>query len=224
MKPLQTPTTRRPSNSDESGRGLLVTLDGPSGVGKSTVSVLLAERFAALAPVLHTTQPSDSEIGKLARHGTFDYHGLPLALLVAADRYLHTTTVIEPAIAAGTIVVCDRYLLSSLVLEQLDGVDADFITDLYRHLPLPDFAFVLHDEPERCRERAAARGGYSRFHQNDPATAATEGEMFTALAETLAAHGYPVRRVKVAGRSAAAVAEEIHAEVETSWATSHPRR
>ncbi|MGH3854673.1 MAG: dTMP kinase [Pseudonocardiaceae bacterium] len=53
------------------GGGILVTLDGPSGVGKTTVSGLVQERLAADGvPVVLTTTPSSSSIGELARHGT----------------------------------------------------------------------------------------------------------------------------------------------------------
>lgn len=50
------------------GGGLLVTLDGPSGVGKTTVSGLIRDRLAAAGvPVVLTTTPSRSSLGELAR-------------------------------------------------------------------------------------------------------------------------------------------------------------
>lgn len=56
------------------GGGLLVTLDGPSGVGKTTVSALVRDRLdVAGVPVVLTTTPSSSSLGELARYGTHEF-------------------------------------------------------------------------------------------------------------------------------------------------------
>lgn len=104
------------------GEGVFITVDGPSGVGKSTVARSL-ERFLAGRgrTVTCTTEPSGAAIGRLARFGTHEFHGRALSCLVAADRYHHVDTVVAPALERGEVVVCDRYLPSSLVLDQLDG-------------------------------------------------------------------------------------------------------
>ncbi|MEY9894837.1 dTMP kinase [Catenulispora sp. MAP5-51] len=193
-------------------RGVLVSFDGPSGVGKTTVSALVAELLAP-APVFLTAEPSGSPIGRLARNGTFTFHGLALSLLVAADRYHHSDTVLQPAVSSGTIVLCDRYMPSALVLDVLDGADADYIATVYRHLPKPDLAVFLHDDPEQIRMRAAARGGDSRFHRTDAAAAKNEADMFKRVAGTLGTSGYPVANVCIGGRSAAEVATEIAEQV-----------
>ena len=67
-----------------SGRaGLFVVIEGPSGVGKSTVAKLLhAELKNRRVPVIAGKEPSDSALGKLARQGTNEYRGLVLACLV----------------------------------------------------------------------------------------------------------------------------------------------
>lgn len=91
-------------------QGFFVAIEGPSGVGKSTVTDLL---HAALAhrgfPAVATKEPSDSALGKLARQGADEYRGLVLACLVAADRYYHLEHDIRPALRAGYVVICDRY-------------------------------------------------------------------------------------------------------------------
>lgn len=189
-------------------RGILVSFDGPSGVGKTTVSALVAKLLAP-APVMLTAEPSDSPIGHLARHSTFAFHGLALSLLVAADRYHHSDTVLQPAVVSGAIVLCDRYMPSALVLDVLDGADAAYIDTVYRHLPKPDLAVFLHGDPEQNRVRAAARGGESRFHHTDAVAARNEADMFERVGGRLGTSGYLVANVRVGGRSAAEVAAEI---------------
>lgn len=198
-------------NGTSRSTGALFTLDGPTGVGKSTVAGLVAELLSEEATVLRTAEPSDSEIGELARHGTYNFRGLALSLLVAADRYHHSDTVISPAVASGKIVVCDRYMPSALVLDRMDGVDPQYITSVYKHLPRPDIAFFLTDDPEENRRRAAARGGSSRFHHTDPEKTAAEAAMFAQVATDLTELGYPVSVVKVRGRNAPQVAARIAA-------------
>lgn len=51
--------------------GFFVVIDGPSGIGKSTVTALLHQQLAARGlSVLATKEPSDSRLGTLARQGT----------------------------------------------------------------------------------------------------------------------------------------------------------
>lgn len=70
--------------------GCFVVIEGPSGIGKSTVVAMLRDELTNRGfPVLATKEPSDSALGKLARQGTDEYRGVVLACLVAADRYYH---------------------------------------------------------------------------------------------------------------------------------------
>ncbi|WBB97464.1 MULTISPECIES: dTMP kinase [unclassified Solwaraspora] len=192
------------------GSGLLVTIDGQSGVGKTTAARLLHEQLRAQGRrVLLTRTPSDSEIGSLARAGTFTYRAWELALLVAADRYHHERSVLRPAVADGAIVICDRYLASSLVLDPLDGVAPDLVRAIYRHLPAPDIAVILSGDPEVCARRAAARGHYSRFHTPDPAANRRERAGFVAAAEALRRAGHPVLTYDIGTDTADAVTRQL---------------
>lgn len=61
-------------------RGFFVAIDGPSGIGKSTVTGLLADRLKARGlPVLATKEPTASPLGNLARFGTDDRPGSGLS-------------------------------------------------------------------------------------------------------------------------------------------------
>jgi dTMP kinase len=191
-------------------RGFLVAIDGPVGVGKTTVTALVAARLAAAGlPTVATRQPSDSAMGKIARSSTHVLHGLALTFLMAADRYHHYERVIGPALAAGQVVVCDRYVISALVLDQADGADPGFIWGIYSFLAWPDLAIVLAGDPPTCRARAERRGVYSRFHEGGAAAAEAEAALYANSAAVLVGRGYPVVVVPIGDLSADDVAGTV---------------
>lgn len=192
------------------GSGMLITLDGQSGVGKSTTARLLGEQLRGYGrQVLLTGTPSSSGIGALARHGTFEFRGPELALLVAADRYHHERTVIRPAVAGGMIVLCDRYLASSMVLDRVDGVRAELLGSVYSQLPVADLSIILCGEPALCARRAERRGHYSRFHSADPWVNERERDAFLNVAEDLRRQGCRVLTHDIGIRPADAVARHL---------------
>jgi dTMP kinase len=149
-----------------STRGFFVTLDGPGGVGKSTMRDALAAQLREDGHVVHATrEPSDTPLGELARHGTDTYQGMAMACLIAADRYHHLKEEIRPALKRGDIVVCDRYIGSSLVLQVMDGVNRDLVWELNRHARLPDLSAFLTAHPDVIANRLAQRGTHSRFER-----------------------------------------------------------
>lgn len=173
-------------------RGTFVTIDGPSGVGKSTtvaeVRRLLSERGL---PVRQTVEPSTSGLGEFIRTYANHFTGHALACLVAANRYEHIEVEIEPALRAGDSIVCDRYLASTLVLQRLDGVPEKFLLDVNRGVLLPDLAVILTARPEVIADRIAARGVRHRFHL-DPTGPAREVSLYAEAARALMSMGVHV--------------------------------
>jgi dTMP kinase len=173
--------------------GFFVAIDGPSGIGKSTLTGLLADRLTACGcSVVATKEPTATPLGSLARFGTDDYHGLTLACLVAADRYQHLEDEIRPALQAGQLVLCDRYLASSLVLQRLDGVPPEFVWQLHQHADQPGLCIILSGDASCTRERAEKRGLYSRFHRGGQVVSLAEAALYTTVAAELAEHGFAV--------------------------------
>ncbi len=192
------------------GEGVFITVDGPSGVGKSTVARYLEKYLCGRGRVVTcTTEPSFAPIGELARFGTHEFHGRALSCLIAADRYHHVDTVIGPALERGEVVICDRYLPSSLVLDQLDGVPADFVWSTHRDLPWPTLAVFMTGAWQLCAERAARRGNHSRFRRADETVKRREVELFQYVAGELAAEGYPVSRYDIGDQDAEAVQQGV---------------
>lgn len=111
---------------------MFVTFEGPEGAGKSTALSVVAERLReAGMSVLTTREPGAGEVGKRIREILL--HGGEISerselLLFLADRANHVASVICPALAAGSIVLCDRYADSTLVYQGIArGLDRDFV-------------------------------------------------------------------------------------------------
>lgn len=193
--------------------GMFVSIDGPGGVGKSTVTALVAEELrAAGAAVCATREPSDTALGRLARNGTDDYRGLTMACLIAADRYAHLDSEIRPALARGEIVVCDRYVASSLVLQCLDGVGRDAVWELNRHADMPDLAVILNARAEVLDKRLTSRGAHSRY-ERAPGGPARECAAFREAARFLMAAGVRVVQCDASTDSPQDVARRVLAAV-----------
>lgn len=211
-------------DADPGTLGFLATIDGPAGVGKTTVAALAGALLTEHGvPAVVTRQPSDSVMGKLARASTHDLRGLPLSFLMAADRY-HQDHVIVPALQAGQVVVCDRYVTTALVLDQLDGADPEFIWSIYRYLRWPDLAVILTGDPALCRARAADRGLYSRFHEGGAGAGESEAALYARSASLLASYGYPVEILAIGDRTAQQVGDAVLGLIQDRIATTRTQR
>jgi dTMP kinase len=141
--------------------------------------------------VYETREPTDTPLGKLARHGTDTYRGRAMAHLIAADRYQHLEMEIRPALARGEIVVCDRYVASSLVLQALDGLDRDLVWQLNEAAELPDLAVFVTGHPDVLEDRLSARGAHSRY-ERQPGSSHVECGLFADAATFLTERGVDV--------------------------------
>ncbi|MGH8834970.1 MAG: dTMP kinase [Actinomycetes bacterium] len=103
--------------------GFLIALEGGEGAGKSTQGERLAQRLRADGfEVLLTYEPGATEIGQQLRSVLLDVQTGTLsprteALLYAADRAEHVSTVIRPALERGAVVITDRFSDSSIAYQ-----------------------------------------------------------------------------------------------------------
>ncbi len=197
--------------------GLLVSIDGPGGVGKSTLTGQLASHLARRrVPVHATTEPSRSRLGEFARQGPDRYHGLVLACLVAADRYHHLETEIQPHLDAGEVVITDWYVPTSLVLQRIDGVDPGFIWQLNAYAPPPDLAVILHADPAVLAARLRARGAHSRF-ERAPDASQVESHLYQQATQRLQAAGWPLLHLDTTNAPPQQLATTLASHILTLW-------
>jgi dTMP kinase len=97
------------------GRGRFITIEGPEGAGKTVQAARLEASLRERGvPVLGTREPGGTSLGERIRElllapATTPIDPLADALLFNAARRQLIEEVIEPALAAGTTVVCARY-------------------------------------------------------------------------------------------------------------------
>lgn len=149
------------------GRGFFVTLEGGEGAGKSTQLRLLAERLrSAGRTVVETAEPGGTPIGAQIRRVLLDAANHEISataelLLVFAARAQNVEQVIQPALDAGSIVLCDRFTDSTLAYQGVArGLGADVvmrIDPIACHGLVPDLTIYLDIEPEAGLERARSR-------------------------------------------------------------------
>jgi len=148
--------------------GLLVAIDGPNGVGKTTLIERVERHLMDLGENIYVTrEPSASSIGTFTREIAEDIYGESLACLVAADRYEHLKNEVIPKLCEGYIVVMDRYILSSLILQRMDGVDISFILGVNDKIILPDIQFAIVANSNVIQERLKERDALSRFEKGN---------------------------------------------------------
>lgn len=190
--------------------GLLLSVDGPCGVGKSTAVQAIGIHLRKIdIPAVAIRQPSTGLIGSYIRAQIDSYTGMALACLIAGDRHHQQRTEIEPALAAGRVVICDRYLPSSLVLQVRDGVGAETVQTINAGIRTPDLAVFLRAEPNVIDARMQARGGpRNRFHR-EADDGSWELEMFDDVAAKLTELGWPVHIIDTTSLSRHEIADQI---------------
>jgi dTMP kinase len=168
------------------GRGRFITFEGGEGSGKSTQIKRLAERLeTAKLRAIVTREPGGSPGAEIIRHLVLSGMGKLLGadaetLLFAAARDDHVRTVIEPALAQGTWVLCDRFSDSTRAYQgSLGHVPAGVLNAMHRVTIgdlKPDLTIILDVPVEIGLKRASARRGGAapdrfeaediRFHQD----------------------------------------------------------
>ncbi|HUP28947.1 MAG TPA: dTMP kinase [Usitatibacter sp.] len=147
-----------------SARGRFITLEGIDGAGKSSHLAFLCERVRSRGhEAVLTREPGGTPAGEQLRALVLHHSMGPLAeaLLMFAGRSAHLQEVIEPALRAGTWVVCDRFSDSTYAYQcggrGLDGRAVQALEALVHPGLQPDATFLFDLDPAIAYERQRAQ-------------------------------------------------------------------
>ncbi|MDQ8145445.1 MAG: dTMP kinase [Gemmatimonadota bacterium] len=173
------------------GRGWLVVFEGGEGVGKSTQLALVAERLAAAAvPHRICREPGGTPLGDRVRelllHADVAVAPAAEAALFAASRAQLVADVLQPALAAGEVVLLDRFLLSTYAYQVGGrGLPEGPVREANRLATdgiVPDLTLVLtlgpSTGPDGGLTRATTRGPADRIERADAGFHARVAEAF----------------------------------------------
>lgn len=121
-------------------KGKFITLEGPDGSGKTTISKIIINELEKKGyKVLLTREPGGVEIAEQIRNIILDKNNVKMdskteALLYAAARRQHLVEKVLPALKKGYIVICDRFVDSSLAYQGVGrdlGIDKVYAMNLF---------------------------------------------------------------------------------------------
>jgi dTMP kinase len=147
---------------------MFISFEGIDGSGKSTQARMLAETLRAQGhDVVLTREPGGSpgaeEIRRLVLEGDPDrWSAQTEILLFTAARRDHLERVIEPALAAGKVVICDRFADSTRMYQGLSRGDLRALVDQLHSLMIarePDLTILIDIDPAIGLARAKGRQG-----------------------------------------------------------------
>jgi dTMP kinase len=154
--------------------GLFITFEGTEGSGKSTQIALLAERLRGLGRTVRTLrEPGGTPIGEEIRH-TLKHSNNNAAmtseaelLLMNASRAQLVREVIQPALAAGEVILCDRFYDSTTAYQgygrQLDLKMVKAVIDIAVGDTRPHLTLLLLVPDEVSADRMRARQAVMPF-------------------------------------------------------------
>src|SRR6266446_656137 len=147
-------------------RGVLITIEGIEGSGKSTQCRRLIERLQAGGrDAVLTSEPDGTALGAAIRT-LFETDGpaptpLTQVFLFMAARQQHVAEVIRPALGRGAVVISDRYADATLAYQGFGGgMDLETIRDLNALATsgvMPDLTILLDLDPAEGLKRISDR-------------------------------------------------------------------
>lgn len=195
-------------------RGLLITLEGPEGSGKTSQIAALRQALQAEGRRVRTyAEPGGTRISEAVRGILLDERHTEMApraevLLFLAARAQLVEQEIRPALAEGCIVLCDRFTDSTLAYQSVSsGLPLAELAELNRFATgnlQPDRTVLLDVDPRVGLER---QGEWNRMEARGVAFHDRVREVYRQLAER---EPERIRRVD-AGAAPAQVAEAIRA-------------
>jgi dTMP kinase len=167
-------------------RGFFLTFEGLDGSGKTTQIRLLRQALESdQLPVIETRQPGGTALGDRIRALLLDSKSTGIApraelAMMFADRAQSIQEIIEPALTAGSLVLCDRFTDST---EAYQGggreLGSQIVLDLHRAFCAnlqPDLTILLL--PSLAASLTRARRRNARDTQVDESRFESEKDAF----------------------------------------------
>ncbi len=208
VSPL-TPVTEEylPANRMSSLPGLLITLEGGDGSGKTTAGKLMIEMLLDEGvEVLAMREPGGTEVGEqirdiLLNSLEFDINPRCEALLFAANRAENGQEILEPALRRGAFIIVDRFCDSSAAYQGHGrGLGIPDIINLSRYALdglWPNRTLLLEISPEEAVLRREKRRGAASDTSKDRIERSGDAFLEKVMeGYSLCAEAYP-ERVKV---------------------------
>ncbi len=154
--------------------GTFITFEGGEGSGKSThIERLVARLRVAGRTILVAREPGGTEVGEQIRH-VLQYSKQSTAmvpetelLLFCASRAQLVREIIQPALAAGQVVICDRFYDSTTVYQgigrRIEPATVAAINRFAVGARVPDLTLIIDLDPRVGLERARGRELFDRM-------------------------------------------------------------
>jgi dTMP kinase len=147
--------------------GIFITIEGPDGSGKTTVTNEVVKRLQVEEiDLVRTREPGGIDIAEQIREIILNPQNTKMdakteALLYAASRRQHLVEKVIPALEAGRVVLCERFVDSSLAYQGAGrgiGIEAVYAINQFAiDQVMPDLTIFLDVDPEV---------GINRINQN----------------------------------------------------------
>ncbi|KWW12477.1 MULTISPECIES: dTMP kinase [Peribacillus] len=149
-------------------RGIFITMEGPEGAGKTTITHMLGKALQEEGyQVLLTREPGGVPIAEQIREVILNKENTAMdprteALLYAAARRQHLVEVVMPELDRGGIVLCDRFIDSSLAYQgHARGLDIEEVYSINKFAiggMMPDATFFFDIDPGEGLRRIQSNG------------------------------------------------------------------
>lgn len=155
--------------------GLLITLEGPDGSGKTCQMDELEKALKAAGySVVRSREPGGTPIGEAIREVILnpaytEMDKMTEVLLYAASRAQHVAEKIKPALESGAIVLLDRFLDSSLIYQGIGrGLGIETVEAINRFATgglEPDATFMVYISYEEGLRRKKKQHELDRLEE-----------------------------------------------------------